>query len=83
MQKTTREPKMTREERISEICELADANGYYQDSDYRLELGEEGSSDISVRDIKRGFLVAYSSTSADYDSSLEEFVGDYFLQRRT
>jgi hypothetical protein len=32
---------------------------------------------VSVRDSRRGTLVAYSSTTADFDSSLQEFATDF------
>lgn len=34
---------------------------------------------VSVRDNKRGTFVAYSSTTADFDSSLEEFRSDFMF----
>ncbi len=79
MMDATMTTKETRMERATRICDIADLNGTYENDRYRLELGEEGSADIRVRDRVSGHLVAFSSTSADYDLSLEEFVLDYMV----
>ena len=44
-----------------------------------MELGPDGSPEIKVRDVASGMLVAYSSMSADYGASLEEFIMDYMV----
>lgn len=38
---------------------------------------------VSVRDNKWGTLVAYSSTTADFDSSLQEFASDFMPAGRS
>lgn len=50
----------------------------YTDGKHRLTVSNSGH-ELKVRDLKSGFLVAYSSSRADYDQSLEEFASDFFF----
>ncbi len=51
--------------------------GSFNDQKHEMFL-TEGTYDIKVRDRQTGFLVAYSSTKADFEQSLVEFATDYF-----
>lgn len=56
------------------ISEL-DKTGLCENAQHRMTVvGPE----IKVIDIQTGTLVAYSSTRADFDASVEEFVWDFF-----
>lgn len=64
-----------RQARAVEIYDAAERHGRYADDRHELRVS---GPEISVRDSRTGQLVAYSSTRADRDSSLEEFVWDFF-----
>lgn len=66
---------------VSRVTALALEIGKWANSRYELSIPRSGY-EIKVRDILTGKLVAYSSTKADFNSSLEEFTWDYFADVR-
>jgi hypothetical protein len=71
----TNKPFVSREDKIHIITDEAAAVGSYSDGKHRLEVV---GHTIWVREEFSGKGVAYSSTKADFDQSLVEFVTDYF-----
>jgi hypothetical protein len=67
-----------RQQAVERIITLAEGTGRYQSKTHELTLSHD-SPEIRVRDLRTGLLVAYSSTRADFEQSLGEFVVDYFL----
>lgn len=62
------------------IYSAAEEFGSYEANGFCLELGDSGDPEIKVRELATGFLVAYSSMEPDYESSMEEFIMDYFVR---
>ncbi len=62
---------------VAKVIQAVVHEGSYSDKGFTLSA-DVVTSEVSVREIKTGFLVAYSSTKADYGQSLEEFAGDFF-----
>lgn len=59
------------------VVDEAFAVGSYSNSQYDMTID---GAEIKVRDKRTGLLVGYSSTKADFKSSLEEFAWDFFTQ---
>lgn len=66
-----------RELQAARVVAFAEEFGKWSNARYELLLSPN-TPEIFVRDIATKLLVAYSSTKADYASSLEEFAWDYF-----
>lgn len=64
-----------RQARIENIVSIAGMGETFSDTRYRIEVR---APEIKVYEIG-GNLVAYSSTKADFEQSLVEFVTDYFV----
>lgn len=72
---TKQEERRAEAERITELVlegQPVSARGF------EISAGVTGS-EVSVRDVRTGLLVAYSSTRADFEDSLTEFVLDYMV----
>lgn len=69
-------PGDPREEHIAGIIQTAVTEGCYSDKRHSIEVGS--GFVIWVKEVTTGKRVAYSSTKADFDQSLVEFVTDYF-----
>ncbi len=61
-----------------ELLNRVELEGSITQGPYVLSV-KSGTPEISVRDTRNGFLVAFSSTRADYTQSLGEFIHDYML----
>jgi hypothetical protein len=73
----TKQEHEDKEVTIARVMALTLQYGGYNDQKYDMYL-TPGTDDIKVRDKQTGFLVAYSSTKADFEQSLVEFANDYF-----
>lgn len=73
----TKQQYEDRQAHAANICAIADETGRYADDRHEL-LASRTAPEVSVRDLWTGQLVAFSSTRADRDSSLEEFAWDFF-----
>jgi hypothetical protein len=73
----TKQDYEDKETLIARVIALSLEDGHFTDSKHEITL-DERTSDIKVRDLQTGFLVAYSSTKADFENSLVEFATDYF-----
>ena len=62
----------------SRICSLVEQTGKYGNQHFEMSVAPNGP-ELKVRDLRTGFLVAFSSTQADYGQSIEEFAYDYFV----
>lgn len=67
-----------RQTTVERIIAEALATGHVLGRNHELTLSPD-SPEIRVRDLRTAQLVAYSSTRADFDQSLEEFTFDYFV----
>jgi hypothetical protein len=70
-------PSPSREDRVNEIIDQALNHGHYNDTKHAIDVHQDYT--IWVRDIRANKRVAYSSTKADFEQSLVEFVTDYFV----
>lgn len=66
-----------RQQSVAQLVAVAETQGRVTNATHELTL-EEDSPEIRVRDLRTGALVAFSSTRADFQQSLEEFVLDFF-----
>ena len=77
---TNKQQFTSRQERLGEklerIVQIALTDGFYSDTRHSIEL-KEGYT-IWVTDLRSQKRVAHSSTKADFEPSLVEFVTDYF-----
>ena len=67
-----------RQQAVARISAIAEQMGRFSTATHELTL-QPNSPEIHVRDLRTSRLVAYSSTKADYDQSLAEFVFDYLV----
>ncbi len=67
----------TKQQRAEEIMDELAATGSYYGRDHKMLL--EPGHVVTVTDRRTGALVAYSSTKADFDDSVAEFVYDYLV----
>lgn len=64
-------------DKFHRICDLARGEGHYSDEKHSIDVKMDCT--IWVTDIRNGKKVAYSSTKADFEPSLTEFVSDFFM----
>lgn len=62
---------------VARVMALTLQFGKFNNNRYEMYL-TDGTYDIKVRDLLTNYLVAYSSTKADFEQSLVEFASDYF-----
>ncbi len=73
----TKQDYEDREMLVARVMALAIQFGRFNDAKHEI-LVDERTSSVKVRDLQTGFLVAYSSTAADFEQSLVEFATDFF-----
>jgi hypothetical protein len=76
MTTTSEQQFVSHSDLIASIVDGCLNTGYHNDGRHSISL--DASYTIWVRENATGRLVAYSSMKADFESSLVEFVTDYF-----
>lgn len=67
----------SQQDKFKRIYQLCVNDGQYSDEKYSIEVLENHT--IWVTELRNGKKVAYSSTKADFEPSLTEFVADFFM----
>lgn len=66
----------SRQDNFKTIIQATLNNGHYSDAKHSIDVYENCT--IWVTDLRANKKVAFSSTKADFEQSLAEFVTDYF-----
>lgn len=68
----------SKQDYVAQVIEAAISTGWYSDEKHTISV-DGPQSLVEVRDCTTKMIVAYSSTKADFDQSVVEFVNDYFV----